>query len=168
MMRPFFAAAALGGVVSCSSSSFSGPPPNVAGDYSVDVTDGSNGCQFANWTQGSTATGIPVTVTQNATSVGVTVDGLVGSLLKLGIGTNVFTGSLSGDRATMTAAGSVAGTQGNCAYTTNATIDATFNGDTMQGTLTYTRMTNGNPDCAGITGCQTIQQFSGARPPSSE
>jgi hypothetical protein len=68
----------------------------------------------------------------------------------------------------LTAKGSVTGTQGNCAYTTDGAVEATFTGDTMQGTVTYTRVTNGNPDCGALTGCKTTQQFSGARPPSGD
>jgi hypothetical protein len=65
-------------------------------------------------------------------------------------------------------AGTVQGTQGSCTFTTNATVDAVFNGDAMQGTVTYTRVpSNGSSGCAAIVGCQSVQNFSGTRPPSA-
>jgi hypothetical protein len=166
-LRPCAAAALLLAACSSSTSTSSGPPANVAGSYTVDVTDGSNGCNFANWNQGAQAMNIAVSVSQNGSQVTATVNGVTGLFMTAGIGTNTFSGSLAGSQASMTATGTVQGTQGSCTFTTNATVDATFNGDTMQGTVTYTRVpAMQSSSCASLQGCQTVQSFSGARPPT--
>jgi len=38
-------------------------------------------------------------------------------------------------------------------------------GDTMTGRINYTPATNGNSDCAAVSGCLTYQEFNGSRPP---
>lgn len=38
-------------------------PANVAGNYSVNVTNRENGCGFQNWTVGDTASNIAFTIT---------------------------------------------------------------------------------------------------------
>jgi hypothetical protein len=166
MRSPLACALALTGLA-CSSSTTSAPPVNVTGKYTVDVTDEANGCNIANWMQGQQSMGIPVTVTQQGASVTATVTGLVGAFMVAGIGTNTFSGTLTGGNTTMTATGTVQGTQGSCTFTTNATVQAAFSGDTMQGTVTYTRIpTMATSACASLQGCQSVQSFAGARPPS--
>jgi hypothetical protein len=111
--------------------------------------------------------GIPVVVSQNQSLVTATVNGVTGLFMTAGIGTNTFSGSLEGAQTSLTATGTVQATQGSCTFTTNATVDATFLRDTMQGTVTYTRLPVGQSSgCAVIQGCQSVQSFSGARPPA--
>jgi hypothetical protein len=150
----------------CSSSSSSTTQVNVGGDYTVDITNGKNDCNMGNWTVGAMSTGIPVTVTQTGAQVTATVNGITGAFMKAGIGTNAFSGSLNGSQASMTATGTVQGVQGSCTFTTDATVDAIFSGDTMQGQVTYTRVPASGSGCATLQGCQSVQNFSGARPPS--
>ncbi len=49
--------------------------------------------------------------------------------------------------------------------TFNSEIRAVIDGDILTGQINYTSATNGNPDCAGITGCRSFQDFNGTRPP---
>jgi hypothetical protein len=143
---------------------------NVAGSYTVDVTNGNNGCNIAGWTDNAMSMNIGVTVAQNGTQLTVTVGGggLVGALLTAVLGTDTFSGPLVGESSTLTATGTVQGTQGSCTFTTNATIQASFNGDTMQGTVTYERVPVGaSSGCTALQGCMSIQNFSGVRPPGS-
>ena len=56
--------ALLAGVLAACSSS----PVDVTGDYSVQLTNGSNGCMFANYTVGNMTMDVPVTVTQTRVS----------------------------------------------------------------------------------------------------
>jgi hypothetical protein len=149
----------------CSSDSSFTPTPQVAGAYSVNVTNQQNGCNFANWTPGSQSQNIPFQITQNGSALTGDVTGLVGVGMDLWMGTHEFTGSLVGQSASLTAYGKNSQNQGNCTFTTNATANVTFSGDTVQGAITYTKQTNNNPDCASIQGCQSVQQLSGARPP---
>jgi hypothetical protein len=143
-------------------------PTDVAGSYTVDVTNASNGCMMGGWTTGAMSTGIGVVIQQSSQQLTATVSGVTGAFMTLGIGTNTFSGTLTGNQGSMTATGTVQGTQGSCTFTTNATVDAAFNGDAMQGTVTYTRVpANGSSGCAALVGCQSVQNFSGARPPSA-
>jgi hypothetical protein len=140
-------------------------PVNVAGDYVVAGTYEANGCNINGWTQGNTFTGVQVTITQSGSQATAIVMGGAGFLIGALIGTNAFSGSVDGDVVHLAAIGTRPQTSGNCAYTYNAIIDATLTGNALEGTLTYTALTNNNPDCATIQGCQSIQNFSGSRPP---
>lgn len=151
-------------VPGCGSSS-SDSPANVAGNYTISVTNKDNGCGFANFTPGNTAASIPFTVTQSGSAATGTIEGLVGAWVTLVFGSNHFTGSVSGNTVTMTLYGTRSATQGNCTYTVNATVTATSSGDLLEGHIDYSKAGNGNPDCTGITGCITRQDFNGTRPP---
>jgi hypothetical protein len=151
----------------CSSSTSTSTQTNVSGTYTVDVTNGANGCNIGAWMDGAMTSGIPVVVSQNQLVVTATVNGVTGLFMTAGIGTNTFSGALTGGEASMTATGTVQATQGSCTFTTNAKVDATFVRDTMQGTVTYTRAPAAQSSgCAAIQGCQSVQSFSGARPPA--
>src|SRR5262245_46314697 len=158
-MRPIallFILAAAG----CSTS-----PANVAGDYTVAVTNHENGCNLAMWTVGDSRTGIPVTVTQNGSAAMATITGVVGGAVSLWLGSNVFSGNVDGAHMTMTLIGTTAQHQGNCTYTYNAALDADLMGNTLEGTIAYEARTNNNPDCAPLVGCRSEQAFNGTRPP---
>src|SRR5258708_5571877 len=153
-------AALLATACSGSSSTTTFTGANVSGNYTVNVTNGSNGCNMGGWTDGAMSSGIAVALSQNGTQLTATVGGVVGLFMTAGIGTNTFSGALVGSQGSMTATGTVQGAQGSCTFTTNATVNATFSGDTMQGTVTYTRVpTAQSSGCAAIQGCQSIQNF---------
>lgn len=152
--------AALAVVAGCS-----GEPADVAGNYSVAVTNGQNGCNFDNWTEGEATANIPVVVTQDGVEVSAEVQGIVGGFLGLWLGSNVYTGEIDGNSLQLTLYGDNSTTVGNCTYTINSTMVADFDNDVLRGQLRYQAATNGNPDCAALQGCVTIQEFNGARPP---
>lgn len=141
-------------------------PADVAGDYSIALTNRANGCSFTDWEVGNTASNIPLTITQEEANVSGTVGGASGGLLNLWLGSNVYQGTVTGDSVTMTIYGERSSTEGNCTYTINSTIDADLNGDILSGDIEYTAATNGNPDCGAIEGCVSLQEFNGTRPPS--
>jgi hypothetical protein len=149
--------AVLGG---CSSG-----PADVAGNYSVAVTNGQNGCNFESWTEGETTANIPVVITQDGTQVTAEVQGIIGGLLGLWLGSRIYTGTIDGDSLELTLYGSTSTTTGNCTYTINSTMVADFDNDVLRGQIRYQSATNGNPDCAEIQGCVTVQEFNGNRPP---
>ncbi len=142
-----------------------GEDADVAGAYTITVTNRDNGCEFANWTVGNTAAGIPVSITQDGARVTATVEGGVGALLTLSLGANVYTGDVDGDALALTLYGTRSQSRGNCTFTNNSTLRATLDGDTLVGRIDYTTATNGNPDCAPVEGCVTFQDFNGTRPP---
>ncbi len=149
--------------VACSSSN--SPPADVAGNYTVSVTNGQNGCSIANFTPGAMSTGVTVAVTQSGSQVSANVMGFSGLALTLGVGSSTLVGQLSGSQATLGA--SANHTQGGCTYTTTATANITWNGNTMQGTISYTDSGNGSSDCGVLQACTSEQSFAGSRPPPS-
>jgi hypothetical protein len=149
---------ALLAAVACSSGN-SAPPANVAGTYTLTVTDGQNGCNISNFTTGATSTGVMVQITQNGSSVSATVQGYSGLVLDFATG-NTLSGTISGSQATLSATGNH--TQNNCAYTTTATANMTFNGNQVQGSISYADSGNGSSDCGVLQACTSSQTFSGS------
>lgn len=140
-------------------------PADVAGNYTLSLTNGQNGCNFANWTEGDTSTGVPLTVTQAGESITGTVGGAGGIFLNLWLGDNVYSGTVKGSDLRLTLYGTVSNQTGNCTFTVNSNVAAEINGDVLVGTIRYTAATNGNPDCAPLEGCASLQSFNGTRPP---
>lgn len=143
-------------------------PADVAGDYTVAITNRDNGCSLTPWTVGDSASGIVVTITQDANKKSVataTVNNLAGLFLRAAVGDNKFTGEVDGDHLDLKLLGTVSHSMGNCTYTYNAAIDGDLNGDALTGKINYTAATNGGPDCGTLTGCKSLQDFNGTRPP---
>jgi hypothetical protein len=142
-----------------------GTVADFTGNYTITVTDETNGCGFQNWTQGSSTTGIGFTVTQSSNMITGDLTGVGGSYADLVLGSHEFKGSGSGTTATLTLYGTRSTTMAGCAYTINATVIATLNGDAITGTIDYASATNNSPDCGSIQGCHSTQAFNGTRPP---
>ena len=140
-------------------------PADVTGNYTVAVTNGDNGCALDNWTEGESANGIVVDITQDGSSASAEVSGATGTVLDLWLGGSVFTGSVDGNDFLMTITGSRALSMGNCAYTMDAVLDGAISGDTISGNISYEAQTNDGTDCGTLTGCATVQAFTGVRPP---
>lgn len=150
--------AALGG---CTSDA------DVAGNYTIALTNRDNGCNLSSFTPNDTTTGVGVVVTQNGSKLTLTVNGLGGVALValLGANGNVFAGSVDGDDFDVDAIGTRANNSGNCTYTFNAQIKGTLTGDALAGRIDYTVSDNGNSDCGQVHGCLSYQDFNGTRPP---
>jgi hypothetical protein len=142
-----------------------GGTADVAGDYSISVTNRENGCDFDNWTEGDSASGISLAITQDGSSVSGTVGGLTGQFLILVLGSATYDGTVSGDDLEMTLFGERSFSEGNCSFTFNSTIVAESDGDVLSGDVLYRAATNNNPDCSELEGCVSRQQFNGTRPP---
>lgn len=142
-----------------------GSDTNVAGDYTIQLTNRTNGCQFGNWTEGDNSAAT-VTITQTGSDVTATVNGVGGAALKVVFGAdgNVFKGD---DSIDLKVFGTNSANKGNCTYTFNGEITADLNGDALTGQIHYRAADNGNPDCTSqmIHGCDTYQDFNGTRPP---
>lgn len=154
------AAAACG-----SDDEFESTPVDVSGSYTVSVTNKSNGCNFTDWQQDETTSGIPITITQDGETITITIDGLVGSAVALWLGASKLEGNVDGDRVHATYFGTRSFTQATCTYSINAEMDATLTGDSLQGVIRYKPKTNGSPDCGALESCETLQEFAGSRPP---
>jgi hypothetical protein len=143
-------------------------PADVAGDYTVAITNRDNGCELTPWTVGDSASGISVTITQDAKnkdSATATVGGVAQVFLIALAGGNTFTGSVDGDHVELKAVGTIPRSTGNCTYTYNATIDGDLDGDALTGKIHYQAATNNGTDCGTKTGCESLQDFNGTRPP---
>jgi hypothetical protein len=141
-------------------------PVDVAGAYSVNVTNGANACGFGGWTEGASSPGIPLTVTQDGAAVTATVDGAAGAFLDLALGSRVFQGQAEGAALELTLFGTVPFMSGACTFTINGTASAQVDGDTIAGQIVYRASTNGSPDCGVLLDCTNAQELSGARPPT--
>ena len=141
-----------------------GSDANVAGNYTMGITNRDNGCNFNGFMVG-TQNMVGVAITQDGSNLSATVSGGGGFLLALVVGSNVYTGKVDGNDLDLEIVGNIAMNMGNCAYTYNSEIHAEADGNSMSGRIEYRAVTNMNPDCGAITGCLTFQEFSGSRPP---
>jgi len=142
-----------------------GSDADVAGDYTVALTNRDNGCMLANWTVGDSTTGVAVTVTQAGSDVTASVEAGAGFVLDVALGSHVYTGTVDGSHVFLELFGTRNQQSGNCSYTFNSDIDAILAGDTLTGKIEYRAATNGNPDCAAFDNCVSFQDFNGTRPP---
>src|SRR5262245_37961869 len=120
-----------------------GGDTNVAGDYTVALTNRDNGCSIGNWMVGAQPQAT-ATAMQDGSNVTLNVNGLAAVALAALLGTNQFQGKVDGDDLTLTATGTTMMTSGMCTFTFNSTIDATVEGDTLKGRVEYRAATNGN------------------------
>jgi hypothetical protein len=153
----------------CSSAS-TATVADFAGEYDVWVVNGSNQCDFVPWTEGQSASAVPFVVSQDPndmTTMTATLGGAPGTLLlnELAVnddaGTVALSGTVGGNYALLQGTGTASQKYGPCTYTTNAAISVNFQGDTVQGSLTYEIVPIGNADCSAIAGCETTQAFAG-------
>ncbi|MGE0789854.1 MAG: hypothetical protein AB7S26_29545 [Sandaracinaceae bacterium] len=150
---------ALSGLVGCA-------PADVAGDYTVNLRNGMNGCGFDNWTEGDTSMGIPVIVRQTDSDVTLDVEGVTGGLLDLFAGSSMFMGDVGGTSIDATLIGERSANMGGCNYTITIDLTASLDGDALAGELAYRPVTNHHPDCGALEDCTSLQTFNGTRPPS--
>ncbi len=141
-------------------------PANVAGNWSVNLTNGANGCMVSSWTPGETASAIPLTITQSGSSITAVVGGTTAILTNAAFGTATFTGTVDGNRLDARLTGRPAA-MGSCAYTPVLDLSATLSGDTMNGTLVWSNDTNASADCGMLATCESEQAMNGSRPPTA-
>jgi hypothetical protein len=149
----------------CGSDSNFQASSNVAGNYTVSVTNADNGCMIENWEAGMSTSGIPFLIEQQDKNLNGTLQGVAGAGLFLWIGTNMFVGTATGNAFDITAHGSKMRTQGTCTYELNAEIQGSISGDLISGTIKYAPATSNDPACASLQ-CSSTQNFNGTRPPS--
>ena len=140
-------------------------PVNAEGTYTIAVTNRDNGCNFANWTVGDSASNIGVVITQQGDNAVADVQGGTRAVLDLWLGSHSFSGNIDGDHLDLTLTGTRSQTTGNCTWTVDGVLDAHLKGDVLTGRINYVGNGNKNSDCAAVTGCVTYQDFNGTRPP---
>lgn len=147
-------------VVACSGSSADEPPAQVAGNYTLTITDNQNGCNLENFTTNASQTGTMVAITQSGGSLTATAMHTSGLVLAFAAG-DTLNGWIQGHDASVSATSGR--TQGGCVYTTTATANITFSDTGMQGNIVYTDSGNGSSDCGVMQQCTSTQTFTGSR-----
>jgi hypothetical protein len=145
-------------------------PVDVAGTYTLNFARGENGCNLDNWTVGEAQAGVEVDLVHNSGSseVNGTVKGTVGALVFLYLGTNMFSGRVSGREIDALLTSTYpAQMQGACTYKYQLHLTGMLNGDVLTGTLDITTATNGSADCGGRQDCHSLESFNGTRPPTT-
>jgi len=144
-----------------------GPPADVHGTYTLNVTNGPSTCPLDGWTQGAVTMGVPLTVMQNGKSVSADVGGAGAVFLELWCGGAHLSGSVSGSDVSLDLNGTRSLSSGSCAFTIDAHVSATLGNDSLSGSIVYVPNTNASPDCAAIRACSARMNLSGSRPPPS-
>ena len=142
-------------------------PVDVSGDYTLALANGANGCEFANWTVGDTATGVLVRLRQMSDNkFTAELTGIVRVFAELTIGSYIFAGDVTGASFDGTLAGTreIMDPGETCKYRVNADIDGSLVRDNISGMITY-RVTILVPaaDCPPPS-CTTVASFNGSRP----
>jgi hypothetical protein len=140
-------------------------PVDAEGTYSLSVTNRDNGCNFANWTVGDSATGIKVAINQQGENANADVMDGTRAVLDFLLGGHVFNGKIDGNELDLVLLGTRSTTMGNCTLTVDAQMLAELNGDVLTGRFNYSYHGNGNSDCLPYDGCITYQDMNGTRPP---
>jgi len=142
-------------------------PENVAGDYTVGLTNISNSCPTMadGWTDGAMTEGVDFLITQKGVAISAETMGNPALYFLLLLGANEFTGEIHGSHFVLTNHGNKEYTYDACSYTIDAVVEGDLDGDAITGTLTYTPIIKESPDCEGYT-CQAAQTFTGIRPPT--
>jgi hypothetical protein len=139
-------------------------PADLAGAYTISVTNTDNGCSYDNWKVGQSAQNIQLDITQTHADVSASLRGL-GSIAFAVLGIGAMSGTVSGSSATVTAVGTNGVRRGQCAFFVRATASITLTGNTINGTVTYTNETNHHAECGVLETCSSQQTLAGNRPP---
>jgi len=140
------------------------PPADVHGSYTLTVTNGPSTCPLPGWTVDAETPNIPFTVIQNGSSVSANVGGLGAAFLNLYCGNAHLEGSVVGPDMNLHLAGTQPLSSGSCAFTIDANLVATLQGDDLTGSISYTPNTNTSADCAAVRSCTARMDFNGTRP----
>jgi hypothetical protein len=144
-------------------------PEDVAGNYTVNLKNGDNGCELESWEEGAETSDVKLELTQDDRDLtGEVTDVRTALVLTIALGSAEFEGTVTGSHFTLTNHGTVSGTDGDCAFTRTATIRGQIDGDAVEGTVTFTYETNGDSSCGERETCESVQQFNGTRPPTGE
>jgi hypothetical protein len=144
------------------------PPADVHGNYTLTVTNGPSSCPLQNWNQNAITPNIPFNVVQNGSSVTADVGGLGAAFLSVYCGNSHLEGQVVGSELQLHLAGTRSLSSGSCAFTIDANIVATVQGDAINGSIGYVPNTNSSTDCAAVQSCSARMNFNGTRPPSGQ
>lgn len=161
-MAPRMLALLAGGLAACGGDD---GPADVAGDYTIVLTNRDNGCNLTNWEVGRQSAPVSVIVVQSGDAVAMDVQGVAASGLDFALGSHTFHGDVTGSDVEATILGTREQSQGACTFRYDATIRGTLTGDNLNGRVDYEARTNQAADCGALEGCVSFQEFAGARAP---
>ena len=142
-------------------------PADVAGDYTVRLTNVQNTCpsMAQGWTDGAVNEGVDFLIEQQCVALSAETMGDPALYFLLLLGANDFRGEVHGSHFVLTNHGTKEYTYDTCDYTIDATVEGDLDGDSITGTLTYTPVIKPSASCTGYE-CAAEQTFDGVRPPS--
>ncbi len=146
-------------VLLCAGCGGDGGPVDATGEFMIALTSGANGCEFQDWQEGATSTGIPLSMLHEDTGVTASMGGAAVLFLDLLQGSHVFDGDVDGHTILLELAGTTEHPGDGCSHVVNSTLEAQLDGDVLVGSIVYTR----SPECPGLTGCESVQTFNGTR-----
>jgi len=136
------------------------PPPDVEGEWAVEVSSESDDCSLDGFTDGAST----ITLTQDdddPTMLSADINGAIAPFLGLDLGGTEFTGSIDGSAVSLSRTGTQRQTVG-CTWHVNAEIDAVITADDIEGTIAYTGIvTFETADCPFEDDCTSSQSFVG-------
>lgn len=140
-------------------------PADVAGDYTVSLTNVHNTCptMAESWTDGAMNEGVDFLIEQRCTTLSAETMGDPALYFLLLLGANDFKGELDDSHFVLTNHGTKEYTYESCDYTIDAVVEGDLDGDSISGTLTYTPVIKPSADCMGYE-CAAEQTFTGVRP----
>jgi hypothetical protein len=129
---------------------------NVSGSWGGAVRNDSSSCP-GQFNVGETNS-IEVVITQDGPKVTMKLQGGIGFLLSIGLGSDTFAGTLTGDKVDASLLGSRELKEGTCTYTYTANLLGKVDGQRMTGTVTY-KPNARSGDCSAISSCSRTQSF---------
>jgi hypothetical protein len=158
-MRTILLTTLVAMVAACSGNDSDGPPAQVAGNYTLTITDQQNGCNVENFTTNASQSGTVIAIAQDGSSLSMTAMSTQGLVLAFAAG-DTLAGTIDGSQASLSSSSGLS--QGGCQYSTTATTNAHFSDSQVTGTILYTQMGNGSSDCV-VQQCTSTQTFTGSR-----
>lgn len=148
----------------CGDDDSAAPPADVSGTYTVSTTNNTNDCNLENFAVGAQNSNITFVISQNGGAATGELKGLANLFfLKYGIGP--LSGTVDGSHVNMAATGSAHQKQGACDYQVRATVDVLLSGNTVNGSIAYSTVTNNDASCGTLQTCSSTSSVAGSRPP---
>lgn len=141
-------------------------PADLAGDYTVTLTNVSNTCPGVPGWEDDQMTELEYDIRQNGAELSAAVQGNAALEVVVLTGADEFNGSIHGNSFVLTDVGPNVTTVGTCSYTVNAVVSGAVDGDAITGKVIYRPQLSADPscnaDCAPYD-CEVEQDYAGTR-----
>jgi hypothetical protein len=147
-------------VTSCVSSDNSASD-DLAGGYSITLTNASNDCELDSFPSGETTQG-SLTISQGSDQAIAELSGYAAAPFQTLLGGAALTGSASNGAGHFLLYGTPQFKLGDCDYRLNAELGVARDGDRLVGTVAWTAVTDHAASCGVLETCRTIQNLDAA------